>query len=182
MVMQARTRRMPGEWKVEANQAGSTLFVLPELVPETLRKAWALMPLLEQPMQRALFAMFVVSETHPFTDGNGRTSRLLMNAFLSQHKQCRIIIPTIFREDYLLCLKALSHQGDATAYARAMGLGQQWASELDYDVDVPGMDRQLADCNAKREDNRVFRLLSPLTKLPMSAERSRASRSARSDD
>jgi hypothetical protein len=170
LVMQARKDKHPGEWKVDANQAGSTLFVLPELVPETLRQAWSMMPLLEQPMQRALFAMFVVSETHPFTDGNGRTSRLLMNAFLSQHGQCRIIIPTVFREDYLLSLKAMSHQGDATAYMRAMGIGQAWASELNYEVDVPEMNRQLDVCNAKKEDTRVFRLLSPKTRQPMSAE------------
>ncbi len=177
-VMQARRDRHPGEWKVEANQAGSTLFVLPELVPETLRKAWAMMPLLELPMQRALFAMFVVSETHPFTDGNGRTSRLLMNAFLSQRKQCRIIIPTVFREDYLLSLKAMSHQADATAYVRAMGVGQGWASELNYDVDVPKMNRQLDQCNAKKEDTRVFRLLSPRTLQPMRANPRPADESA----
>lgn len=170
LVMQARPQRHPGEWKVDVNQAGSTLFVLPELVPETLRKAWSMLPLLEQPMQRALFAMFVVSEAHPFTDGNGRTSRLLMNAFLSRHQQCRIIIPTVFREDYLLSLKAMSHQGDATAYMRAMGIGQAWASELNHEVDVPGMNRQLESCNAKKEDTRVFRLLSPRTGKPMSAD------------
>jgi hypothetical protein len=169
MVMQARKDKHPGEWKIDSNQAGSTLFVLPELVPETLRKAWSMMSLLEQPMQRALFAMFVVSETHPFTDGNGRTSRLLMNAYLSQHGQCRIIIPTVFREDYLLSLKAMSHQGDATAYMRVMGIGQAWASELSYEVEMPEMTRQLAECNATKEDTRVFRLLSPKSRQPMSA-------------
>ena len=168
--MRARKDRHPGEWKVGANQAGSTLFVLPELVPETLRMAWSMMSLLEQPMQQALFAMFVVSEIHPFTDGNGRTSRLLMNAFLSRHEQCRIIIPTVFRDDYLLSLKAMSHQGDATAYMRAMGIGQVWASELNYDVDVPEMNRQLDECNAKQEDLRVFRLLWPRTLRPVTGE------------
>ena len=170
LIMQARKDKHPGEWKVDANQAGSTLFVLPELVPETLRKAWSMMPLLNQPMQRALFAMFVVSEIHPFTDGNGRTARLLMNAFLSEHGQCRVIIPTVFREDYLLSLKAMSHQGDATAYIRAMVIGQVWASELNYEVEVPEMNRQLDECNAKKEDTRVFRLLSPKKRRPISAE------------
>ena len=132
--------------------------------------AWSMMSLLEQPMQQALFAMFVVSEIHPFTDGNGRTSRLLMNAFLSRHEQCRIIIPTVFRDDYLLSLKAMSHQGDATAYMRAMGIGQVWASELNYDVDVPEMNRQLDECNAKQEDLRVFRLLWPRTLRPVTGE------------
>jgi len=169
MVMRARKDRHPGEWKTEPNQAGSTLFVLPELVPQTLRLAWAMMPLLEQPMQRALYAMFVVSETHPFTDGNGRTARLLMNAFLSQREQCRIIIPTVFREDYLLSLKALSHQGDATACVRAMTIGQDWTRQLDYGADLSQMNRQLDACNAKKADTRFFRLLSPRTGQPMSA-------------
>jgi hypothetical protein len=64
----------------------------------------------------------------------------------------------------------MSHQGDATAYMRAMGIGQAWASELNYEVDVPEMNRQLDECNAKKEDTRVFRLLSPKTRQPMSAE------------
>lgn len=63
----------------------------------------------------------------------------------------------------------MSHQGDATAYVRAMRIGQAWASELNYDVDVAGMNRQLGTCNAKREDTRVFRLLSPKSLQPMSA-------------
>ena len=174
-VMQARTDKSPGEWKLEANQAGSTLFVLPELVPETLRQAWRLLPLLEQPMQRALFAKFMVSEIHPFTDGNGRTARLLMNALLSEHGQCRIIIPTVFREDYLLSLKAVTHQADATAYVRAMRLAQAWTSELNFDTEVAEMNRSLNACNAKSEDTRVFRLLSPRTMLPMGADPSPAS-------
>jgi Fic family protein len=66
--------------------------------------------------------MFIVSEAHPFQDGNGRTARLLMNTFLSYARQCRIIVPTVFREGYLLPLKALRQQGDATAYIRAMRL------------------------------------------------------------
>lgn len=167
-VMGARRDKQPGAWKTQANQAGSTLFVLPELVPETLRQAWRLMALLDHPMQRALFTMFVVSETHPFTDGNGRTARLLMNALLSERGQCRIIVPTLFREDYLLALKALTHQGDATAYIRAMRLAQQWTRELRYDVDVPGIFQQLMDSHSLREDPRLFRLLSPATGLPMS--------------
>ena len=171
MVMQARKGMNPGQWKTDANQAGNTLFVLPELVPETLRKAWSMMSLLQQPMQRALFTMFVVSETHPFADGNGRTSRLIMNAFLSETEQCRIIIPTVLREDYLLSLKAISHQSDTSAYIRVMSVGQAWAGELDYDVGVAEMNQQLDACQAKKEDTRVFRLLSPKFKQPMGAGR-----------
>ena len=166
-VMQARPDKRPGEWKDQANQAGSTLFVVPELVPETLRKAWDLMAHLTQPMQQALYAMYIVSEVHPFQDGNGRTARLLMNAFLSGQAQCRIIIPTVFREDYLLSLKAMSNNADAAPYIRSMSIGQAWASELDYGVTVTDMNAQLDACMAKQEDNRLYRLMSPKTKLPM---------------
>ena len=166
-VMQARPDKRPGEWKDQANQAGSTLFVVPELVPETLRKAWDLMAHLTQPMQQALYAMYIVSEVHPFQDGNGRTARLLMNAFLSRQAQCRIIIPTVFREDYLLSLKAMSNNADAAPYIRSMSIGQAWASELDYGVTVTDMNAQLDACMAKQEDNRLYRLMSPKTKLPM---------------
>ncbi|HEX4597090.1 MAG TPA: Fic family protein [Burkholderiaceae bacterium] len=162
-VMSARPEKNPGQWKERANQAGNTEFVLPELVPQTLRRAWPLFATLSHPMQRALLGMFVVAEVHPFADGNGRTARLLMNCFLSHQQQCRITVPTVFREHYVLALKALTHQKDATAYIRAMRLCQAWAAELDYDAGVRGVDQQLIKCQAKQEDTRLFRLLSPRT-------------------
>lgn len=170
-VMSARPDRSPGEWKQQPNQAGNTFFVLPELVEGTLRKAWSLFAAMDLPMQRALLAMFIVSEVHPFQDGNGRTARLLMNSFLSAAAQCRIIVPTVFREDYLLPLKALTHQGDAAGYIRAMRLCQAWCAELNYDTDVPAMQAQLLACNASQDDVRVYRLLSPRTGQPMSVPR-----------
>jgi hypothetical protein len=170
-VMSARRDKSPGEWKQRPNQAGNTVFVLPDLVEGTLRKAWPLFAAMELPMQRALLAMFIVSEVHPFQDGNGRTARLLMNSFLSAAQQCRIIVPTVFREDYLLPLKALTHQGDATGYIRAMRLCQAWCAELNYDMEVPAMQAQLLACNASQDDVRVYRLLSPQTGQAMSVSR-----------
>lgn len=167
LVLQARASARPGQWKERPNQAGNTLFVLPELVPGTLRQSWPLFATLAHPMQAALLGMFVVSEVHPFADGNGRTARLLMNCFLSARKHCRIIVPTLFRDDYLLALKALSHRADATAYIRAMRLCQAWSAELDYRGDVQAMNRQLDACHAKQEDTRTYRLLSPRTGRPM---------------
>ncbi len=73
-----------------------------------------------------------------------------MNAFPSQRGECRIIVPTVSYEDYLLALKVLSHQGDATAYVRAMTIAQVWASQLRYDVDAPTMNCQLDACDAKK--------------------------------
>ncbi len=166
-VMRARRDKRPGEWKEAPNQAGNTLFVLPDLVPGTLLKAWPLVATLGHPMQQALLAMFIVSEVHPFTDGNGRTARLLMNCMLSRRSQCRIVVPTLLRENYLLALKALTHQGDATAYIRVMRLCQAWSMELDYAVDSRAMERQLVACHATSEDTRRDQLLSPRTGQPM---------------
>ena len=162
-VMAARPERAPGEWKAQSNQAGNTLFVAPGLVEGTLRQSWTLLASLPHPMQQALFAMFAVAEVHPFADGNGRTARLLMNCWLSAARQCRIIVPTVFREDYLLSLKALSHNADAAGYIRAMRLCQAWTAELDFDAGLPKLDQQLARCNAKQDDVTQHRLLSPLT-------------------
>jgi len=40
LIMQKRTDRKPGEWKEKANQAGSTYFVVPELVVGSLREGF----------------------------------------------------------------------------------------------------------------------------------------------
>jgi len=63
-------------------------------------------------MARALLAMFLVAEVHPFTDGNGRLARLVMNAELSVVGASRIIVPTLCREEYLDCLRVLTRQGE----------------------------------------------------------------------
>jgi Fic family protein len=53
---------------------------------------------------RAALAAFVVAEVHPFADGNGRTSRLALNLSLTAAGLTRIIIPTVFRDDYISAL------------------------------------------------------------------------------
>jgi fido (protein-threonine AMPylation protein) len=52
--------------------------------------------------------MFVVAEVHPFTEGNGRTARLAMNLFLTEAGLTRIIILTVYRDDFVSALKAMS--------------------------------------------------------------------------
>jgi len=42
--------------------------------------------------------MFMISEVHPFNDGNGRIACVMMNAELVRADQSHIIIPTVFRE------------------------------------------------------------------------------------
>ena len=61
----------PGHYKTRANRAGRTEFVAPTLVRGTLQRGMERYLALAPGFQRAVFAMFLVSEVHPFSDGNG---------------------------------------------------------------------------------------------------------------
>jgi len=161
LVMQRRPDKRPGEWKDRLNQAGSTLFVMPELVPGTLREGFERIQALTHPLARAVMAMFVVAEVHPFLDGNGRTARLAMNCMLSAEQYSRIIIPTIYREDYLLPLKALSHHQDAGPLVASMIRIQRWSAAFDYHQQRTDLQQSLARCNAFQEDLRNYKLVFP---------------------
>jgi hypothetical protein len=161
LVMQSRTDRNPGEWKSKNNQAGATLFVAHELVQGTLREGFERIQALEAPLARALMTMFVVSEVHPFKDGNGRTARLAMNCVLSAAGCSRIIVPTVYREDYLLPLKSLSNHADPIPYLRAMTRIQNWTAAFDYAQPRRDLYAALKRCNAFEEDLRNYRLLFP---------------------
>lgn len=161
LVMQRRPDKRPGEWKDRPNQAGNTFFVMPELVPGTLREGFERIQALAHPLARAVMTMFVIAEVHPFLDGNGRTARLAMNCVLSAERQSRIIIPTIYREDYLLPLKALSHNRDTAPLVAAMIRIQRWSAALDFGQLRPDLRESLVRCNAFQEDLRSYQLVFP---------------------
>jgi len=161
LVMQKRADKKPGEWKDKPNQAGSTFFVMPELVPGTLREGFSRVEALVHPLARAIMTMFVVTEVHPFLDGNGRTARLAMNCVLSAERLSRIIIPTVYREDYLLPLKALSHHREAQPLMAAMSRIQRWSAAFDYARTRSALRDELARCNAFQEDLRNYKLVFP---------------------
>jgi fido (protein-threonine AMPylation protein) len=129
-IMQGRPEFTPGQFKTEPNQAGNTVFVMPELVRGTLREAHKLIPSLPDGLPRAAYLMFVISEVHPYPDGNGRVARAVMNAALAAAGQVRVIIPTVYRDDYLTALKALSHQRLGYPFVRMIDRAQQFVSEL----------------------------------------------------
>ena len=119
-VIESRQAKTPGEFKTENNRAGNTVFVTPDLVVGTLQKGYELIMSAATPANRAALAMFVVAEVHPFTDGNGRTARLAMNQFLTEADLTRIIIPTVYRDDYISALKAMSSNSLPTPLARML--------------------------------------------------------------
>jgi hypothetical protein len=158
--MRQRPEGMPGQFKTQTNRAGNTLFVAPRLVRGTLIEASKILPTVPVGLARALFAMFMVSEIHPFTDGNGRLARLVMNAELSVVNRCRIIVPTLYREEYLDCLRVLTRDGDPKPFLDAMQWIQVWTAAFDYE-DLDRTIDTMAACNAFERSRVQHRLLAP---------------------
>lgn len=131
-VMRARPDKNPGEFKSKVNRAGQTVFVEPDLVMGTLERGFEFFQGLGEPLQRAMFMMILVSEVHPFVDGNGRAARIMMNAELVAAGQERIIIPTAYRTDYLEALKALSRNHDTDPVIRMLDCAQRYTHAIDW--------------------------------------------------
>lgn len=155
LMMAARTGIAPGEWKMHNNHAGETYFVDYQLVKGTLQKGFEFYQALREPFARALMMMFIVSEVHPFNDGNGRLSRIMMNAELTHAGETKIILPTVFRDDYILTLRRLSRQGDPSALIRAMQRIHRFSSTLDGS-DMSQMTQYLRSCNAFMHSNEAI--------------------------
>jgi len=146
-IMEGRPDKRPGAFKQAGNRVGSTVFVAPDLVAGTLEQGFALSRSLETPFQRAVFIMFLVSEVHPFADGNGRTARVMMNAELVAAAEERIVIPTVYRANYLSALKALSQSRHPEPLIRVLDYAQRWTAAVDW-RSVGETRRELDDCNA----------------------------------
>lgn len=146
-VLAGRPEKRPGEFKQRANRAGGTEFVAPELVSGTLARGYQLMAPLDDPFSRAAYLMFVVSEVHPFDDGNGRVARIMMNAELAAAGEHRIIVPSVFRNEYLAGLRALTHNGNAGPLARVLDFAQRYTAGIDFSS-LDGAQQQLAATNA----------------------------------
>ena len=131
-IMAARPDKQPGQYKTQQNRAGSTEFVAPDLVRGTLDQGFKALLSLTTPFQRAVFMMFVVAEVHPFSDGNGRLARIMMNAELVSGGEQRIIIPTIYRANYLAALKAISNRTSAEPLIRTLDFAQRFTRAIDW--------------------------------------------------
>jgi len=128
VLMDARPEVNPGVFKTRPNKAGDTSFVHPDNVQGTLREGFAMLPALQSGFHRALFLHYLVSEVHPFADGNGRVSRIFMGRELSAAGLSRIVVPTVYRNDYLDSLRALTRRNDPSIFVRQMEFLQKVAA------------------------------------------------------
>ena len=128
--MRARPVQRPGQWQEHADQAGLISFVDTSPVRGTLHECFKLCRSLNESFARALFMIFMISEVHPFDDGNGRLARLMMNAELVSAGQYRIIITIHPRKGYLDALRQLSRQSDPSLYICLVSGARQFVSGL----------------------------------------------------
>ncbi|WP_179020756.1 Fic family protein [Winogradskyella forsetii] len=152
ILLSARKDKKPGKFKDKNNRAGDTSFVAMELVTGTLYKSFDYYQALKHPFAKAAYIMFVISEVHPFLDGNGRIARVMMNAELSTASQTKIIIPTVYREDYLGGLRKLTRNQDPSVYIRMLNRAQAFSDKLLGD-DMVAMEDVLQQSNAFKESN-----------------------------
>ena len=146
-VLQSRPDVRPGEFKLAPNQSCGTVFVRPGEVAGTLEQGFSLYRSLETAFECAAFLLFLISEVHPFADGNGRLARIMMNAELVARDEERIVIPTVFRGDHPGGhARADAQRRHGTAHPHA-GLRPRWTAAVDWrSLEITG--RQLASCNA----------------------------------
>ena len=133
VVMSGRPASRPGMFKTHDNRAGETHFVSVDCVRGTLKRGFDMARALRHPFARALFMLFMTSEVHPFEDGNGRISQLMMNAELVSVGQAKVLVPTVFRQDYIGALRRLSRNGDPDVLIAAMNRLRDFSHRLSCD-------------------------------------------------
>jgi Fic family protein len=160
LLLSGRPDKSPGLFKDKNNFAGQTSFVNYDLVRGTLIQSFDYYTALTHPFSKAAYMMFVISEVHPFADGNGRIARVMMNAELVKARHSKIIIPTVYREDYMGALRKLTRHGDTETYIRMLQRAQEFSHHI-YGDDMNAMQEYLEKCNAFLESTEGRLLIIP---------------------
>ena len=147
VVLSGRPKMSPGHFKTRPNRVGPVAFVAPESILGTLDRGFEIYRGLDTPFHRAAFIHFLVSEIHPFEDGNGRLARIMMNAELISGNEERIVIPTVFRANYIAAQRALSSGNTAEPPVRALDFAWRWTSAMEWGR-LDSTEAQLHECNA----------------------------------
>ncbi|XP_034547114.1 protein adenylyltransferase FICD [Notolabrus celidotus] len=103
------------------------------------------------PVEYAALAHYKLVYVHPFVDGNGRTSRLLMNLVLMQARYPPITIRKEQRAEYYSALDT-ANEGDVRPFIRFIAkcteitLDTLLISTTEHPVGLPGADQPCPDC------------------------------------
>ncbi len=148
ILLAERPDKRPGQFKEKSNKAGGTDFVRPDHVEGTLVQGYEIYESLSPGLPRALFIHFLVSECHPFNDGNGRLSRIMLNAELVAAGLHKIIVPTVHRESYLNGMRSATRQNKFRTMTKVLHqlhcytAGIEW---LDYGDARSTLEKNAAD-------------------------------------
>lgn len=159
-ILGGRPDKRPGFFKEVPNRAGDSQFVLPGLVAGTLSAGWEKISGLDTAFERAVYIMFLAAEVHPFDDGNGRLARVMMNAELAAGAQSRIIVPTVYRDDYLGGLRRMTRQDDPGVLIKALRYAHDYTAQIDF-ADLTQATSALRATNAFNEPDGERRLTLP---------------------
>jgi fido (protein-threonine AMPylation protein) len=132
VIMEQRTDKTPGIFKAIVNRFGNYDFVEPNMVMGTLAQGFDIYRSLSGAFERAVFMMFLVAEVHPFLDGNGRVARLMMNAELVAAGEQRVLIPNVYRNNYLAALRALSVNATPNPLVRTLEFAQRYGQVIPW--------------------------------------------------
>jgi hypothetical protein len=170
MLMGVRPEKDPGNFKTEPNYVGNSDFVSPDL-EGTLKEGYEMLRSISHPLARGIFVHTLLVLVHPFNDGNCRTSRIMTTKELVGAGQCRSIVPTIFRTDYVGGLvKLFDSEPKAAPLVGAMIECQRITNA----IVSPDLDRTIdlwASTHAFLEDIENARLPSPNPDLKIERRR-----------
>lgn len=135
-LMHDRPDKRPGKWKEKPNQAGNVMFAAPETVNGTLTQGLERYLDLPAGFARAVFMHFIITQVHPFDDGNGRLARLFLSAELVSAGESKIVIPNVKRDDYINGLRMAIRDDDFRVMLKVMTQLYRYTAALpwrDYD-------------------------------------------------
>jgi hypothetical protein len=158
-MLRMRPEVNPGKTKLDINYAGTTRFVEPGMVRGTMEEGSHLALSVPEGLARAIYYAFLISEVHPFEDGNGRLSRLALNAELTRMGLHRVIIPTLFHPQYVDCARSLTRNNEPEGFVRSIAKMARWCAQFDY-ADLNRLIADLKITNAFEESPVQFELLN----------------------
>ena len=132
VIMEGRPEKAPGNSRTVLIRSGLSSSSHPDDVHGTLIEGFSIYQRLTEPLHRAIFMMFLVSEVHPFADGNGRVARVMMNAELAAAQQVRVLIPIVYRSNYISALRALSANAWPEPVIKTLVFAQRYVAAIPW--------------------------------------------------
>ena len=83
----------------------------------------------------------------------------MMNSELVAAGLNRVIIPSVFRNEYVASLKLMTNHNDPSSYLKVMNFAQEFVSRIDF-TDLDDAKYQLEACNAFKDpaDNVILQM------------------------